>query len=693
MKLLSLKRRLLFIGALSTVFVLTLTAMDHLFPPPLEKARVISTVVTDHRGLPLRAFPIAEGRWRLQTDLDEVDPAFIEALLAIEDKRFYRHYGVDVLALSRALVDTARRGEVHSGASTITMQTARLLEPRPRTIPSKMIEVFRALQIERRLSKREILSLYLTLAPYGGNIEGLRTASWVWFGREPDVLTPDQIALLIALPQSPEVRRPDRHPDRAKRARYAILHQLEKKGLLSAAIAKDASDETVPTHRQPFPALAWHASEFIYQRAAQEGAPSVTSTLDYALQQETEAVITEVVKDLGEGVQAAALIVDLEGRAVRASVGSAGLDGSGGWLDLTARARSPGSTLKPIIYAMAFDDGIAAPHTRIDDLPARFASYRPENFDRTFRGQVTIAEALQHSLNVPAVRVLDRVGTDRFLSALRFAGGRPVLSRSTVRDVGLAVALGGIGLSAQDLAVLYGALGDEGRALPLAWTSSAATENTAKQGRSLVSAESASEIIRILQNSPAPPGRMPASLSERAPLIAYKTGTSYGYRDAWAAGIGAGHVIIVWTGRPDGAPRPGVTGRKAALPALMTLFDALVRTEGASAIHASYDDGAEVQDTPYQTLSQFDVGVRPPAILFPPENAELWAEGPEHGFALSASGDGPLRWFVDGQPLTSAQPSDARWSPRMQGFYMLTVADASGRRASTKVRVRMPVTP
>ena len=672
------------LGGLALV-ALSALVLDRLFPPPLERGAMVSTVVTDRDGLPLRAFPVEEGRWRLYTDVKEVDPAFVAALLAIEDKRFYAHHGVDIWAVGRAAFDMARRGEVHSGASTITMQTARLLEPRPRTLSSKAIEAFRAFQLEARLSKDEILSLYLTLAPYGGNIEGLRTASWAWFGREPDVLTPDEIALLIALPQSPEARRPDRHPDRAKRAREMILIQMAERSLLTKARAADAADERVPGERQAFPATAWHGAETVRQRRA---APNgiLRSTLDKALQIEAEALVTALAEEGGDGVQAAALILSLDGRAVRAAVGSASREAPGGWLDLTARARSPGSTLKPIIYAMAFDDGIAAPHTRIHDLPARFASYRPENFDRTFRGEVTVAEALQHSLNVPAVRVLDKVGADRFLASLRFAGGQPSLPSTMVRDAGLAVALGGIGLSAQDLAILYGALGDGGKALPLAWTEVAAHANRTAQGVALVSRESAAEIIAILEASPAPPGRMPSALSEQAPAIAYKTGTSYGYRDAWAAGVGAAHVVIVWTGRPDGAPRPGVTGRKAALPTLMSLFDAVIRT-GTESIPTR--DADEPTQGP-EILTQFAPNAPPPAILFPPEDAELWADSPQRGFVLSARGTGPLTWYVNGTPVPKGAGGDARWVPGTPGFYALTVADEKGRVARTRVRVRMP---
>ncbi|MGJ3231614.1 MAG: penicillin-binding protein 1C [Oceanicaulis sp.] len=656
--------------------------LDRLFPPPIERGRVVSFVAEDRDGRPLRAFPVEDGRWRLATDLDRLDPEFVEALLTIEDQRFYSHPGVDPLAVIRATGQALSRGRIVSGASTITMQTARLLEPRPRNLGSKIAESLRALQLEARLSKREILELYLTLAPYGGNLQGVRAASWAWFGREPDQLTPDQIALLIALPQSPEVRRPDLRPDSARAARAAILNRLAAEGWISAGRAADAAGEALPETRNAFPAEAWHAGATLARLHAGEGA--VRSTLDLALQREVERRMRRLAEAGGAGVQASALVIEIETRAVRAAVGSAGRDLAGGWLDLTSARRSPGSTLKPLVYALAFDDGAAAADTLIEDLPARFASYRPENFDRAFRGEVTIADALQHSLNVPAVRVLDRVGANRFASALSFAGADPSIPQSLDGAAGLAVALGGLGLSAQDLAVLYSALGDDGRAKPLAWTPQAAEANRAAPGASLVSAESAREIVDVLYGSPAPPGRMPAHLSTGAPGVAYKTGTSYGFRDAWAAGITGGHVIVVWTGRPDGAPRPGATGREAALPALFDLADTLARhAPGAGARPLVAE-----RRTP-QTLARFARADQPPDILFPPEDAELWAEAPGRGFVLSARAGSPVRWYVDGRPAGENAAGQPIFAPAGEGFYELAAVDGAGRETRVRVRVRI----
>lgn len=655
--------------------------LDRLFPPPIERGRTVSFVAEDKDGRPLRAFPVEDGRWRLGADLSRLDPDFVEALLAIEDRRFRAHPGVDPLAVLRAAGQMAANGRIVSGASTITMQTARLLEPRPRTLGSKIIESVRALQLEARLSKDEILELYLTLAPYGGNLQGVRAASWAWFGREPDQLTPDQIALLIALPQSPEARRPDLNPANARAARAAILDRLAEAGWIAPDRAEDAAGEAPPSGRNAFPADAWHAADTL--AALHRGAGEVRSTLDLELQREVETRLRRLAEASGDGVQASALIVEIETRAVRAAAGSAGRDLAGGWIDLTAARRSPGSTLKPLVYALAFDDGTAAADTLIDDLPARFASYRPENFDRSFRGEVTIADALQHSLNVPAVRVLDRVGANRFASALAFAGADPAIPQSLDGQAGLAVALGGLGLSVRDLAVLYAALGDEGRAKPLAWTPGAAEANRTAPGAPLVSEESAGEIVALLYGSPAPPGRMPAHLSAGAPRVAYKTGTSYGFRDAWAAGITAGHVIVVWTGRPDGAPRPGETGRQAALPALFDLADALAR-------HAPAAHGRPIiaeRRTP-DTLERFARPDAPPDILFPPDGAELWAEAPGRPFVLSARATSPVRWYVDGERAGVNAAGQPVFTPGQPGFFQVSAVDSQGRETRVGIRVR-----
>jgi penicillin-binding protein 1C len=654
-----------------------LLGLDHALPPPLERAGIVSTVVRDRHGEVLRAFPVEDGRWRLPARLDDIDPDLIEALLAYEDSRFYSHPGVDPLAVLRAARDGLASGRVVSGASTLTMQVARLIEPRPRTVGAKLIQMLRALQLEMRFSKDEILELYLTLAPYGGNLEGVRAASWAYFGREPSALTVEEVALLIALPQSPEVRRPDRNPDAAIHARGRVLQRLAMMGLAAPSAAADAALDPAPDRRD-FPALAWHATEGIETR---NGGGDYTSTLDVALQSALEQAVLNDLPLAEPDAQMAILVIETRSRAVRAAVGSASRSRPGGWIDLTNRARSPGSTLKPFIYGMAFDDGLAAAQTRISDLPTRFAGYRPDNFDRMFRGDVTIAEALQHSLNVPAVTALDGVGARRFNAALGFAGAAPERQRRAGRDDGLAVALGGAGLSVRQLGVLYAALGDGGTARPLRWLEA---EPEPAGGFTVISDESAQDVLEILRGAPHPGGRMPASLTVDAPMIAFKTGTSYGFRDAWAAGVSDRHTVIIWSGRADGAPRDRVTGREGALPVLFRVFDLV----------AQFDPNAVAPvrqrslDVPTPSSMQHFSADAPPHILFPPDGAEVWSDRQGRGFVMAAQSDHRLSWYADGTPIDRNAAGEAVWYPAGPGFYDISAVDPSGRSTRSRVRIR-----
>jgi penicillin-binding protein 1C len=674
------------IGSVVLGCVALLLVANWAFPPPLEKGRALSAMVTDQNGVPLRAFPTDKGGWRFQANLEEIDPLFIEALLKIEDKRFYNHLGVDMAALVRASVTSLAAGRIVSGGSTITMQTARLLEPRPRNIGSKLVEMIRAVQIEMRLSKQEILELYLTLAPYGGNLEGVRAASLAWFGHEPHRLSDDQIALLIALPQSPEVRRPDRHPKHAKAARNLIVDKLARLAILAPERTEETHSARLPA-RATFPAKAWHGAARARRLA---GGGDITSTLDAALQADLEALLLARAEAMGETVQMAAMVVDIPTRSVRAVVGSASRKRAGGWLDLTQQARSPGSTLKPFIYAMTFDDGAASPGTIINDLPKRFAAYRPENFDRSFRGDVTVTQALQHSLNVPAVLALERVGPERFAAQLRLAGANPRVYGGAKTDAGLALALGGAGLTLEELAILYAALGDGGVAKPLVWHKREETASQAASGTRFIGPESAAAILKILSDAPAPKGRIPGRLTKEAPQIAFKTGTSYGVRDAWAAAVSGDKAIIVWVGRADGAPRPGHVGRSDALPVLFEIAD---RTHQNLSTHEESADRfwTEQVRKPQASLVSFAKDDVPPEILFPPRGAELYAGTVDgkaaRGFVLAGRGAGDLEWYIDGAPCPVDDAGLPVWLPEQAGFYTVSAVDPYGRTSRVRVRV------
>ena len=656
-------------------------ALDALLPPDMTRAERSSPVTLDRRGAWLRALPVEDGRWRIRADLDRTDATFTKRLIKIEDGRFWLHPGVDPLAVVRAAGSAVASGRVSSGASTLTMQTARLLEPRPRTLPAKLIEIVRAVQLEARLSKREILALYLTLAPYGGNLEGVRAASLSYFGHEPETLTAGEQALLIALPQSPEARRPDRRPEAARAARQQVLDKMVRMGALTEVDAAEAEEEPLPS-RAPFPALAWHVAGEL-ARAAPDHQASVVSTIDAGLQTRLEPLAAQVARAQGPEATAAILVVEIEGRAVRAAVGSGGLQRPGGWIDMTRAVRSPGSALKPFIYGFAFDDGIAAPDTQIEDAARRFGDYQPANFDRVFRGKVTAREALTNSLNVPAVELLDKVGPGAFEARFDAVGVNLVRPKAQTRSAGLALALGGVGITMRDLAVLYAALGDGGVAKPLAWTEDQAEHRRRQGGRRLMRAEAATQVLDILRETPPPAGSTPAALTKGRPVMAFKTGTSYGFRDAVAAGVVGPYVIVVWTGRADGGARGGLTGRDAALPLLFDTADLIDAPPSAPRPIAP-------RAAP-EALAKLEQRNEGPRLIFPPNGSSVQVEafGPtSRGLALAAGGEN-LSWYVAGEPL-APDPVSGRviWRPKGPGFYRITVVDGEGRKATARVRIK-----
>ena len=656
-------------------------ALDAAFPPDLGRAARSSPVALDRRGAWLRALPVENGRWRIRADLERTDPVFLSRLLRIEDARFFAHPGVDPLAVARAGGSALLRGRISSGASTLSMQTARLLQPHPRTLVFKLVEMLRAMQLEARLSKRQILGLYLTLTPYGGNLEGVRAASLAYFGHEPQSLTDAEQALLIALPQAPESRRPDRRPGAARAARRAVLAKMVRAGLITQAHAREADAEALPG-RAPFPSLAWHLAGQLARTAPADQA-SVITTLDADLQRKLEPLAAKTAKEQGAEGLVAIMVIETRTRAVRALVGSGGLERPGGWIDMTRALRSPGSALKPFIYAFAFENGVAAPDTQLDDTARRFTDYQPEDFDRVFHGRVTAREALIHSLNVPAVTLLEKVGPQAFEARLENAGARLVRPKAGYRDAGLALALGGEGITLRDLAMLYAALGDGGLAKPLAWTQGEAARRPKEPGVRLVRAAAATQVLDILREAPTPKGRAPAALTRGGPAMAFKTGTSYGFRDAVAAGVAGDYVIAVWTGRADGGARGGFTGRDAALPLLFDVADQVSPVASAPRPIAPKSAPAALRQ-----LAHANDG---PHLIFPPDGATVESPGfgpGSRGLALAAGG-ADLTWYVDGARIAddpvSGQPI---WRPAAPGFYRVMVVDAQGRRAEAKVRIR-----
>src|SRR5438874_9979081 len=387
-------------------------------------------------------------------------------LLAAEDQRFATHPGIDALAVLRAFGQLARHGHIVSGASTLSMQVVRLLERRPRSLAAKAVEAAEALSLERHLAKNAILGLYLTLAPFGGNLEGVRAASLAYFGKEPRHLSPGEAALLVALPRMPEQLRPDRHPEAARHARDAVLERMRQRGIISEATLVEARAEPLPRQRLALPFHAVHLA-----RALRTDAPDKAvqhTTIDPLRQQQIEALLRRESAALDPQATLAALVIDNREQRVIAYVGNAEFDSvqRHGTIDMARAVRSPGSALKPFIYAMAFARLLIHPETVLEDRPRHFGDYAPTDFDGHFQGAVSAAEALQYSLNVPAVAVLDKLGPSRFTAALETAGIRLRLPAPSA-DPGLAIALGGAGISLTELATLYAALAHDGRVAPL----------------------------------------------------------------------------------------------------------------------------------------------------------------------------------------------------------------------------------
>ncbi|VVT13202.1 Penicillin-binding protein 1C [Hoeflea sp. EC-HK425] len=670
---------------------LMLDRLDRAFPPPLDQAADVSREVLDRNGKLLRAYTTEGGVWRLPVPLDAVDPDYIDMLIAYEDRRFRSHPGIDPVALMRAAVQLVLNGgRIVSGGSTITMQLARLVEPRgERSVIAKLRQMARALQIERRMSKDEILSLYLTLAPYGGNLEGVRAASLAWFGREPKKLTLSQSALLVALPQSPESRRPDRHQAQARLARNRVLSRMSAAGLIPESEIMRASGTKIPDRRMTMPDLAAHTADLAIR--TRPDANVIALTLDGAVQERLELLATETAGRLGPRQSLAMVLADAATGEILASVGSTGhLDtGRTGAIDMTRAIRSPGSTLKPFIYGLAFEDALIAPETMIDDTPADFSGYRPRNFDRGYMGEVSIREALQFSLNVPAVRLLEAVGPQRLLS--RFRRGGIQLELPPGGTPGLAIGLGGAGISLRDLVQLYSAFANNGTARMLRDGTEGTPQNLFDQP--VIAADAAWRVAEILSGVTAPQG---------APriAIAYKTGTSYGYRDAWAVGFDGRHVLGVWVGRADAAPVPGLSGIETAAP---LLFEAFVRSglDRVDFPEAPRGLVARGRDSLPYALKKFRStdkvanvsagGTLPPQIVYPPQGARValgsGGAGPLMPLVIKLQGgSGPYRLIANGEALPkSTRRRVLNWTPDSPGASTLTVMDAKGRAASVSV--------
>lgn len=676
--------------------VSALAVADLANPPPMDRIQNVSPEVVDKDGVLLRAFLTHDGYWRMRTHVNEVSPRYLAMLKAYEDKHFDSHSGVDLFAMARAAKQWLGAGHVVSGGSTLTMQVARLLEPpRKRSIATKLFQMIRAFQLEERYSKDEILSFYLTLAPFGGNLEGVRAASLSYFGKPPDRIDLAQAALLVALPQSPVKQRPDRHAIAALKGRDKVLARMVSEGVVTPSDAAIARKEGVPFARQAMPLVAPHLSERL---ARHSNATRIVTTIDYDVQTALEHLATQETRFMGDGATTAIVVVENKTRNVIAWIGGTNYWGRAGQIDLARAPRSPGSALKPFIYGLAFDDLILHPSTMMEDAPMNFGDYAPRDFSGDFQGQVTARDALRMSLNVPAVAVLERVGPLAFTLALKNAGAKLYFPTADTAP-NPAFALGGLGISPADLTMLYAGIanGGEARALRLVKGTPAAPAHR------LFGPVAAYYLRQILIGVSLPEGWAMGEGLHRARTIGFKTGTSYGFRDAWSAGFSNDYTVGVWVGRADGTPRSGHVGVETAAPILLKVFGLLppdkqpdplppagtILADTTDALPPSLRVFARATEQPVEKVTPLP----PPAITYPPNGTVIPLPGPRDAdktiLLKAEGGKAPLTWLVNGLLIGSFdrfQP--AQYLPTGEGNARITVVDSEGRSDTSTVRFK-----
>ena len=621
-----------------------------------------ASYITDSQGELLHVLMANDERYRLQTQPKDVDPTFIDLLLAYEDQRYYQHDGVDWLAMSRAAWQWASRGHIISGGSTLTMQSIRLMEPKPRTVWNKLDQMRKAIALERSHTKEQILSLYLSLAPYGSNIEGVQMASLSWFGKWANELTPAESALLVALPQSPERRRPDRFPKRADDARQIVLERALNKGIIDDDYLTAALLSPLPKRIKAMPKMAPHLA---YQLRA-EGRFQATTTLNSEYQSTLNTIATQT--KLKPHTNMAMLLANAKTGEIHAYVGSQSYTDfdKHGAVDYSHAIRSPGSTLKPFIYAQAASEQLIHLNGIIKDERINIQGYQPQNLNRRFYGDITIGEALQRSLNIPAVKVLHKLGPERFKSKLAQA------NISLRQGEGLPIALGGAGLTLHELVSLYTALGNEGKV-----TNVSATNTNNNISHNIFGAGQIAQINHLLSNNTAGAGRVHGRIKRQA--IAYKTGTGPGGSDAWAIGTNGEYVVGIWIGSPKGEHVANNTGLGEAVPVMNRVFDGL----------------------PVGLLEQQTPSVAPEALVrTDTANTTLGIRFPEYGSVIEVRNkqvplpiimehaNYPVLAVINGQKSQRLELDNSSITLTQSGSYQLSLVDAAGHAAMVNFSIR-----
>ena len=547
--------------------LLLFVVLDLLFPLPEKKE--FSKEIHAKDGTLLTAYLTSDDKWRLRTELDEVSPELIKAMLEKEDSWFYWHFGINPVSVVRAFYRNLTTGETQLGASTITMQVARMLEPKKRTYFNKLAEMFRALQLEIKYSKEEILELYLSLLPFGGNIEGVKSASYIYFNRPPGKLSLAQSIMLAVIPNDPNSLRLDRSNEEIIKNRNYWINKFNQEKIFSSADLKDALDEPVERNRYAIPISAPHFSYYVKDNF---NGDILNTTLDLSVQQTTEnLLLRNVNKVFYKGItNGAVLVIDNRNSSVVAYCGSADFydEGSFGQVNGITAIRSPGSTLKAALYAYAFDDGNLTPQMKFADIPTDFHGYQPENYDLQFYGNVSAEFALLNSLNIPAVKLLEQVGLNNFVNFLEGCGFNQIQKQKS--KLGLSMILGGCGTNLQELTRLFSSFARKGKLYPLNFIS---TENE-DDGEQIFS-EASSYLVANILSGTSRSDIADLSNYSKLPNFAWKTGTSYGKRDAWAIGFNPNYTIGVWMGNFNGVGSPNLSGAEAAVPLLFDLFNAI----------------------------------------------------------------------------------------------------------------------
>ncbi|MBT8378743.1 MAG: penicillin-binding protein 1C [Ignavibacteria bacterium] len=541
--------------------------LDLLFPLPKQKE--FSKQIQAKDGTLLTAYLTSDDKWRLRSDLEEVSPELIKAIIEKEDNWFYWHFGINPVSVVRAFYKNLISSEIESGASTITMQVARMLEPKERTYVNKFAEMFRALQLELKYSKEEILELYLSLLPFGGNIEGVKSASYIYFNRPPDKLSLAQSIMLAVIPNDPNSLRLDRSNDQIIIKRNYWINKFKQDEIFSSTDLKDAVDEPIEAHRYEVPVFAPHFSYYIKENF---NGDELNTTLDLEIQQTVENILLHNVgKVFYKGItNGAVLVMNNINKSVVAYCGSADFydEGSFGQVNGITAIRSPGSTLKAPLYAYALDDGNLTPKMKFTDIPTDFHGYQPENYDLKFYGNVSTEFALVNSLNIPAVKLLEKVGLNNFINLLEGCGFNQIQEQKN--KLGLSLILGGCGTNLFELTRLFTSFANKGNLYPINFLLNEENNDGVQ-----IFSESSSYLIAKILSGVDRSDIVNFSYYSKLPKFAWKTGTSYGKRDAWAIGFNPNYTIGVWMGNFNGVGSPNLSGGEVAVPLLFDLFSAI----------------------------------------------------------------------------------------------------------------------